>query len=73
MVGDSSSLGTAKNIDSFLATSVKKRTDKNFKSELTDAKLNSVDKEIKVYYKDTIKPYINYVVDKYGKNFIDLY
>lgn len=46
---------------------------KNFRSELTDAKLNSVDEEIKIYYKDTIKPYINYVVDKYGKKFIELY
>ena len=46
---------------------------KNYKSELTYAKLKSVDEEIDVFYKDSIKPFLNYVVNKYGKNFIELY
>lgn len=46
---------------------------KNFRSELTDIKLKSVDEIIKVYYKDTIKPYIEYVKSKYGKKFIEMY
>ena len=46
---------------------------KNYKSELTNIKLLSVDEEIEIYYKDTIKPYIEYVKNKYGKNFINLY
>ena len=46
---------------------------KNFKSELTDAKLKSVDEEIRIYYKDTIKLYLNYVIKKYGKDYIRLY
>jgi hypothetical protein len=46
---------------------------KNFRSELTDAKVNHFPFHIKVYYKDTIKPFLNHVKNKYGKNFIDLY
>jgi hypothetical protein len=46
---------------------------KNFRSELTDIKLKSVNKEIKIYYKDTIKPYLDYVIKKYGKKFIEMY
>ena len=29
--------------------------------------------DIKVLYKDDIKPYLDYVISKYGKNFISLY
>ncbi len=46
---------------------------KNFRSNLTDSKLYYFPYEIDIYYKDTIKPYIDYVVNKYGKDFINLY
>lgn len=46
---------------------------KNFRSELTDAKINHFPYDIKVYYKDTITPFLNYVKDIYGKNFTNLY
>jgi len=46
---------------------------KNFRSELTNAKLESVDERIDIFYKDTITPYLKYVKNKYGKSFIDLY
>jgi len=46
---------------------------KNYKSELTNIKLKSVDEKINIIYKDTIKPFLNYVENKYGKNFIRLY
>lgn len=46
---------------------------KNFESDLTDSKISYFPHEIKVYYKDTIQPYLKYVKDKYGKNFIYLY
>jgi len=46
---------------------------KNYRSELTDAKLKSVNENITIYYKDTIKPYLNYAISKYGKNFIEIY
>jgi len=46
---------------------------KNFESDLTDAKISYFPHEIKVYYNDTIQPYLKYVKDKYGKKFIYLY
>lgn len=46
---------------------------KNFKSDLTNSKISYFPHEIKIYYKDTIKPYLNYVISKYGKNFTILY
>ena len=46
---------------------------KNFRSELTDIKLKSVDEKIDIIYKDTIKPYLEYVKNKYGKDFLNLY
>lgn len=45
---------------------------KNFKSELTDVKIKSVDEKINVIYKDTINPYLEYVIEKYGKDFVKL-
>lgn len=47
---------------------------KNFRSELTDSKISQFPHKIKVYYKDYMKEHIlPYVVEKYGKNFIELY
>ena len=46
---------------------------KNYRSELTDAKLKCVDEKIEIYYKDTITPYLEYVKNKYGKKFIEMY
>jgi len=46
---------------------------KNYRSELTEVKLKSVDENIEIYYKDTIKPYLEYVENKYGKKFIEMY
>lgn len=46
---------------------------KNYRSDLTDAKLAAVTEPIDIYYKDTIKFVLDYVIGKYGKNFIDLY
>lgn len=46
---------------------------KNFRSELTSIKLESVNEKIDIFYKDTIKPYLDYVKNKYGKDFIKLY
>ena len=46
---------------------------KNFRSELTDIKLKSIDEKITIYYKDTIIPYLEYVKNKYGKKFIEMY
>jgi hypothetical protein len=46
---------------------------KNFESDLTNAKISYFPYEIKVIYKKDIKIYLDYVVGKYGKNFISLY
>ena len=46
---------------------------KNYRSDLTDAKLLSVTEPIDIYYKDTIQFALEYVIGKYGKNFVDLY
>lgn len=46
---------------------------KNFKSNLTDAKLKYFPYDINVIYRDGIKKYLDYAIDKYGKNFINLY
>jgi hypothetical protein len=46
---------------------------KNYESELTNAKLKSVNEKITIYYRNTIKPFIDYVKQKYGKKFIELY
>ena len=46
---------------------------KNYRSDLTDAKLKSVNEKITIYYKDTITPYLEYVKIKYGKNLIEMY
>jgi hypothetical protein len=47
---------------------------KNFKSELTDAKIKHFPHKIVVLYKEEIKEKIlPYVISKYGKNFTDLY
>jgi len=46
---------------------------KNFRSKLTDIKLKSVNEKIDIFYKDTINQYLVYVINKYGKDFINLY
>ncbi len=47
---------------------------KNFRSDITDAKIKAFPEKIKVYYKEYIKKNIlPYVIEKYGKNFIELY
>ena len=46
---------------------------KNFFSDLTDAKVNQCPHKINILYKEDIKPYLEYVINKYGKNFISLY
>ena len=46
---------------------------KNYRSELTNEKLKSVDERIDIIYTDTIKPYLKYVRNKYGNNFVELY
>jgi hypothetical protein len=47
---------------------------KNYKSELTDSKVNQFPHNIKVIYKEEMKEkYLPYVISKYGKNFISLY
>lgn len=46
---------------------------KNFRSELTDAKIKSFPFEIEVIYKESIIPYLEYAKSKYGDDFIKLY
>lgn len=46
---------------------------KNYKSELTDSKISQFPHDIKIYYKEEMKPYIEYVINKYGKDFIKMY
>lgn len=46
---------------------------KNFRSKVTDSKLEYFPHEIEIHYKDTISPYIEYVKNKYGNDFIKLY
>lgn len=46
---------------------------KNYRSELTDCKLKYFPHKIEIFYKDTIKPYIEYAINKYGKDYIKLY
>lgn len=46
---------------------------KNYRSKLTDCKLNHFPYKIEIYYRDTIKKYIDYTKNKYGKDFISLY
>jgi len=44
---------------------------KGYKSEMTDAKIKSFPKELKlkVLYKDDMQLYLNYVIEKYGQDF----
>jgi len=46
---------------------------KNFRSELTDAKILYFPHEITVIYKTEIGPYLQYAISKYGKDFISVY
>lgn len=47
---------------------------KGFKSNITDVKLDSVDKPIKILFKDDLKDMFSYVKTKYGtKNYASLY
>jgi hypothetical protein len=46
---------------------------KIYRSNLTDVKLSAVDEKITIYYKDTIKPFLDYAIFKYGKDFINQY
>ena len=46
---------------------------KNYRSDITDSKLKYFPYKIDIIYKDTIKKYLEYVKDKYGKDFIKLY
>lgn len=46
---------------------------KNYRSELTDCKINQFPYKINIYYTDTMKPYLDYTINKYGKKFVDLY
>ena len=46
---------------------------KNYRSELTDSKISHFPHKITIYYKDTIKPFLEYTINKYGKDFIKLY
>ena len=46
---------------------------KNYMSELTDAKISQFPYNITIYYKDTIRPFLEYTINKYGKDFIKLY
>ena len=47
---------------------------KNYKSELTDSKIENFPYKIKVIYKEEMmEKYLPYVISKYGKDFISLY
>jgi len=46
---------------------------KNYKSELTNAKIRNFPYDITVLYKEDIKFYIEYVIEKYGKDYVRLY
>lgn len=47
---------------------------KNYKSELTDAKISQFPHEIQVLYKNLMKiSVLPYTISKYGKNFVSLY
>lgn len=46
---------------------------KNYKSDLTDAKIKAFPHPIEVFYKDDLKHVFEYVHGKYGKDFIRLY
>ena len=46
---------------------------KNYVSDITDAKIKAFPYNIKVLYKVDILKYIDYVTNKYGKNYIKLY
>jgi hypothetical protein len=46
---------------------------KNYHSEITDAKIRNFPHNIEVYYTEDMKKYFDYVENKYGKNFIELY
>jgi hypothetical protein len=46
---------------------------KNYRSEMTDSKIESFPYDIEVYYKEEMQKYLSYLIEKYGKNFISLY
>lgn len=46
---------------------------KNYKSDLTDSKISNFPHSIEVYYKEEMKFYLDYVKNKYGKDYISLY
>lgn len=46
---------------------------KNYKSDITNAKLKYFPHNITILYKEEIQFYIKYVIEKYGKNYLELY
>lgn len=46
---------------------------KNYKSDLTEAKLANFPHKIKIMYKEDLEYIFNYVIGKYGKDYINLY
>lgn len=46
---------------------------KGYHTELVDIKTAAVDKPVKVLYKQDLKDILDYVINKYGKDFIKLY
>ena len=46
---------------------------KGYKSEITNAKIKYFPHKIKLIYKENIKYYLNYVIEKYGNKFIKQY
>lgn len=46
---------------------------KGYTNKLWEAKKNQFPHKLKVIGKETIKPYLEYVIKKYGENFCDLY
>ena len=46
---------------------------KNYKSDLTNAKLEYFPFKITIYYKEEMDTYIEYAIKNYGKDFINLY
>jgi len=46
---------------------------KNYKSELTESKINNFPSKIEVLYKEDLSYVFDYVINKYGKDYIQKY
>jgi hypothetical protein len=46
---------------------------KGYRTEQVEAKISQFPRQLVIIDKDSVKPYIEYVYSRYGKNYVSLY